>query len=155
MFLLVSWFFFCSRRRRHTRLQGDWSSDVCSSDLEINLIRQREWSRSDKNVKVRFQNDVKKRYLARARDVRPADFNNMNAVEQGCHIVRKGTEDMANDVRLTTDPLPLHEYRTIIQRAVLPGCATAACHGGGESGGRFQLYPRADHEAEAYANFLN
>src|SRR5256885_7120886 len=32
----VSWihlFFFFSSRRRHTRLQGDWSSDVCSSDL--------------------------------------------------------------------------------------------------------------------------
>src|SRR5205807_7239068 len=29
---LVSFFFFSSRRR-HTRLQGDWSSDVCSSDL--------------------------------------------------------------------------------------------------------------------------
>src|SRR5256885_16996090 len=28
----VSVFFFSSRRR-HTRLQGDWSSDVCSSDL--------------------------------------------------------------------------------------------------------------------------
>src|SRR2546426_4373142 len=28
----VSSFFFSSRRR-HTRLQGDWSSDVCSSDL--------------------------------------------------------------------------------------------------------------------------
>src|SRR5256885_11261519 len=28
----VSMFFFSSRRR-HTRLQGDWSSDVCSSDL--------------------------------------------------------------------------------------------------------------------------
>src|SRR5256885_9633200 len=27
---------FCSSsRRRHTRLQGDWSSDVCSSDLDI------------------------------------------------------------------------------------------------------------------------
>src|SRR6266566_6896609 len=26
--------FFSSRRRR-TRLQGDWSSDVCSSDLEL------------------------------------------------------------------------------------------------------------------------
>src|SRR5688500_20229495 len=25
--------FFYSSRRRHTRLQGDWSSDVCSSDL--------------------------------------------------------------------------------------------------------------------------
>src|SRR5205807_6736471 len=27
--------FFFSRRRRHTRLQGDWSSDVCSSDLGV------------------------------------------------------------------------------------------------------------------------
>src|SRR5215467_15770566 len=28
-------FFFFSSRRRHTRLQGDWSSDVCSSDLDL------------------------------------------------------------------------------------------------------------------------
>src|SRR5256885_17133662 len=26
-------YFLFSSRRRHTRLQGDWSSDVCSSDL--------------------------------------------------------------------------------------------------------------------------
>src|SRR5207248_5802348 len=26
-------FFFFSSRRRHTRSYGDWSSDVCSSDL--------------------------------------------------------------------------------------------------------------------------
>src|SRR5256885_12153260 len=31
--LVHSVFFFFSSRRRHTRLQGDWSSDVCSSDL--------------------------------------------------------------------------------------------------------------------------
>src|SRR5256885_8067050 len=30
---MASAFFFFSSRRRHTRLQGDWSSDVCSSDL--------------------------------------------------------------------------------------------------------------------------
>src|SRR5256885_4799609 len=30
-------FFFFSSRRRHTRLQGDWSSDVCSSDLPVEL----------------------------------------------------------------------------------------------------------------------
>src|SRR5256885_6595925 len=30
----VALFFFFSSRRRHTRLQGDWSSDVCSSDLK-------------------------------------------------------------------------------------------------------------------------
>src|SRR5256885_3082058 len=28
-------FFFFSSRRRHTRLQGDWNSDVCSSDLFV------------------------------------------------------------------------------------------------------------------------
>src|SRR5256885_5644702 len=30
--------FFFSSRRRHTRLQGDWSSDVCSSDLFVGLV---------------------------------------------------------------------------------------------------------------------
>src|SRR6478735_11866632 len=29
----LGFYFFFSSRRRHTRLQGDWSSDVCSSDL--------------------------------------------------------------------------------------------------------------------------
>src|SRR5438094_8031872 len=29
----MSFFFFFSSRRRHTRSYGDWSSDVCSSDL--------------------------------------------------------------------------------------------------------------------------
>src|SRR5215203_4553903 len=29
----MSWFFFFSSRRRHTRYWRDWSSDVCSSDL--------------------------------------------------------------------------------------------------------------------------
>src|SRR5256885_11254155 len=32
-------FFFFSSRRRHTRLQGDWSSDVCSSDLAT-IVRE-------------------------------------------------------------------------------------------------------------------
>src|SRR2546426_10444319 len=35
MSLIVATFFFFSSRRRHTRLQGDWSSDVCSSDLVL------------------------------------------------------------------------------------------------------------------------
>src|SRR5256885_4703547 len=34
-------FFFFSSRRRHTRLQGDWSSDVCSSDLGPKGLRPR------------------------------------------------------------------------------------------------------------------
>src|SRR5438876_4698465 len=31
--VVVFVFFFFSSRRRHTRWTGDWSSDVCSSDL--------------------------------------------------------------------------------------------------------------------------
>src|SRR5438876_5672601 len=32
-------FFFFSSRRRHTRWTGDWSSDVCSSDLDYLRIK--------------------------------------------------------------------------------------------------------------------
>src|SRR5256885_4571749 len=43
-------FFFFSSRRRHTRLQGDWSSDVCSSDLPAswswNSRPRARWPRS-------------------------------------------------------------------------------------------------------------
>src|SRR5256885_10371820 len=44
------YFFFFSSRRRHTRLQGDWSSDVCSSDLSRRVRAppdrwQRRWLR--------------------------------------------------------------------------------------------------------------
>src|SRR6266487_2508694 len=31
-------YFFFSSRRRHTRWTGDWSSDVCSSDLTVNAM---------------------------------------------------------------------------------------------------------------------
>src|SRR2546430_7266332 len=33
-------FFFFSSRRRHTRFDCDWSSDVCSSDLTTSCRRQ-------------------------------------------------------------------------------------------------------------------
>src|SRR4051794_41337879 len=33
------YFFFFSSRRRHTRWTGDWSSDVCSSDLRSRRSR--------------------------------------------------------------------------------------------------------------------
>src|SRR2546430_9725445 len=34
---VIHFFFFFSSRRRHTRFDCDWSSDVCSSDLETLL----------------------------------------------------------------------------------------------------------------------
>src|SRR5690348_18118417 len=37
---MMSVFFFFSSRRRHTRWTGDWSSDVCSSDLIPRIDRR-------------------------------------------------------------------------------------------------------------------
>src|SRR2546429_6013281 len=38
-------FFFFSSRRRHTRCSRDWSSDVCSSDLDgTNAVGAGSWS---------------------------------------------------------------------------------------------------------------
>src|SRR2546427_190953 len=34
---VLAYFFFFSSRRRHTRFDCDWSSDVCSSDLTATL----------------------------------------------------------------------------------------------------------------------
>src|SRR5438093_10364467 len=36
-YVVLYFFFFFSSRRRHTRLVSDWSSDVCSSDLEVSV----------------------------------------------------------------------------------------------------------------------
>src|SRR5438270_11146413 len=49
---MICYFFFFSSRRRHTRFDCDWSSDVCSSDLlseakafflDLGLKVQAEW----------------------------------------------------------------------------------------------------------------
>src|SRR5690625_6846845 len=40
-FLICSFLFFFSSRRRHTRWPRDWSSDVCSSDLADDPDRHR------------------------------------------------------------------------------------------------------------------
>src|SRR5690348_3581419 len=42
MFLDRDLFFFFSSRRRHTRWTGDWSSDVCSSDLYETLAAAKQ-----------------------------------------------------------------------------------------------------------------
>src|SRR5256885_13229234 len=44
--------FFFSSRRRHTRLQGDWSSDVCSSDLFLDVTH--EWLSDHLHPRVCF-----------------------------------------------------------------------------------------------------
>src|SRR5437763_14380980 len=48
--------FFFSSRRRHTRYIGDWSSDVCSSDLILRpLVTEKGMHRSTRNNQYAFQ----------------------------------------------------------------------------------------------------
>src|SRR5690625_7186378 len=48
-------YFFFSSRRRHTRWPRDWSSDVCSSDLQfrkvISAVSSSQWA----NLRLRIQ----------------------------------------------------------------------------------------------------
>src|SRR5205807_7442565 len=48
-------------RRRHTRLQGDWSSDVCSSDLP--LIGAKKRTLTDRKFEATPQRLVRGKYL--------------------------------------------------------------------------------------------
>src|SRR2546430_3856977 len=48
-YILFVIFFFFSSRRRHTRFDCDWSSDVCSSDLIAEVI--------ERKFRVRYHRD--------------------------------------------------------------------------------------------------
>src|SRR5688500_20331638 len=58
---------FLSRRRRHTRLQGDWSSDVCSSDLfsifdlRFAIAERRARARDRRALRTVFQSQIENR----------------------------------------------------------------------------------------------
>src|SRR5690606_40097497 len=58
--VILSFFFFFSSRRRHTRFSRDWSSDVCSSDLDhlmeiTHVIRGEEWISSAPKHKLLYE----------------------------------------------------------------------------------------------------
>src|SRR5439155_2070524 len=98
MILFVACFFFSSRRR-HTRWPRDWSSDVCSSDLEALLARGDEVVGTD-NFDPFYARALKERNLEDLR--RHPRFRFLEA-------------DVARD------PLPLDGVSVVIHLAARPG----------------------------------
>ena len=118
---------------------------------DINTIRQKELKPTDSAVRITFQGDVKKRF-AEQQNLRFADFNRLSPVEQAMRILSEGDDDIRRQVRVTSDPSSLVEFKRFVQPIVLSGCATTACHGG-PGGGGLLLYAPADSDAVAYTNF--
>src|SRR5256885_2977071 len=55
--------FFFSSRRRHTRLQGDWSSDVCSSDLDAMCLADAFADRGEPAAALAAYTAMRRRHL--------------------------------------------------------------------------------------------
>src|SRR5690349_22888288 len=58
---LFAFLFFFSSRRRHTRSLRNWSSDVCSSDLEkmpIDRLLAEPWARQEHATFIELQNAI-------------------------------------------------------------------------------------------------
>src|SRR5690625_858711 len=60
MYLFWSYFFFSSRRR-HTRWPRDWSSDVCSSDLQVQH-RDEKPEKQERGSQVALEDQHRDRY---------------------------------------------------------------------------------------------
>src|SRR3989440_2578666 len=73
LIMLFFSFFFFSSRRRHTRSDRDWSSDVCSSDLESR--KARKTSRSLPGMNSPVSNEPKTTISSSS----PCDENNFSA----------------------------------------------------------------------------
>src|SRR5437867_2078610 len=113
----VVFFFFFSSRRRHTRSYGDWSSDVCSSDLvirnETNAATAKACSTSDTPYPLRacpFFDSTKTRSPNHSRG--PAHGVAAAPSGCGCHGVRvltrggdrRGTATMPGGTRIVRKP---------------------------------------------------
>jgi hypothetical protein len=118
---------------------------------EINAIRQLELRPDDAGMRIRFDRDVKKRFLSYS-TMRPADFNGLTPLQQALLIIQKGTPEMKRDVMILNDPPALFQYRRIVQPLVLQNCATSGCHGGRDPS-KFALVEPAESDAATYTNF--
>src|SRR5437868_12941408 len=67
-------FFFFSSRRRHTRSKRDWSSDVCSSDLQLNSSFDQAMTALARDLHQQGKDDEARQWVDKALQVNPKDL---------------------------------------------------------------------------------
>ena len=115
---------------------------------QVNQLKQLEL-KPDDVFKVSFNRDVKKRYLARG-EIGAATFYTMSDPDQARRILATGDAELANDVRIDSDPASMAEFRQRVLPIVLGGCAASGCHSTVARAGGFTLFtgdvsPRAEY----------
>jgi len=117
---------------------------------EINLVKQAEWQEGQQIKSIKFENDVRRRYVARE-GINPADFNRLPPYQQAWAILQHGTDDMKKDVILVGDPPVMFQFKKV-QQQVLIACGN--CHNPDKPAGNFALHVPGSNEAELYTNFI-
>lgn len=118
----------------------------------VNAIRQFELRSSDTNARIRFENDVRRRFVT-AYNQDQNYFNNLQPVDQALEILNQADDKFTKDVRILSDPQSMLEFRRFVQPMVLQNCATSGCHGG-PAGGKLILFTNGEAtDAVAYTNF--
>ena len=122
---------------------------------DINTIRQMEWREKDTIVpRATVPPDVRKRYVE-LKALDPGAFAALTLPQQAYYILSDADvpAEMKRQIKLTTDPQAIADYRRAIQPLLVNNCATIGCHGG-HNAGKFFLYNQNTEKDEvAYTNF--
>src|SRR5690554_6960592 len=105
-------FFFFSSRRRHTRCGRDWSSDVCSSDLEAAIENAiylaYNLNLSEQQIRItadHIQLDKVKAVVNHSNTIRKSDTKTNNLLDRyeaaAIHVLEKGLNVNGKDRKST------------------------------------------------------
>ncbi|MDB5296085.1 MAG: hypothetical protein JWO31_2068 [Phycisphaerales bacterium] len=118
---------------------------------EIQLVRQRELKANEK-IRMLVPPDLKKK-IVEAGLKTAAEARAMSQPDIGLLVIAQGTPEMRREVKISADPVGVMDYRSKVNRSIVSGCASAACHGG-DKGGKLVLFAPAENEAAAITNFV-
>lgn len=119
---------------------------------EIQIVRQREMRPGDRTVKMQLPPELKKAAAA-AGVITQAEIRTIAPMELATRVLKENNPDLTRLVKFQTDPIPLTEYRQKINRFIVSGCASTACHSP-QKGGKFVLFAPFDKEEAALTNFV-